>query len=199
MKRVLLVSGVLLLGVFQFSYAQDAETEKPTPEQQLPEETTPEINPKINKGMNNAQMDALIKRLDPNVKGTPGNWLATIEGLQVRIVTDNKADRMRIMVPVMQTGNLNEEVMYRLMQANFESALDARYAVAQNILWSTYIHPLSPLTDKQFLSGVGQTLSLVKTFGTTFSSGALTFGGGDNSSNNKKNVHDRIIEKGQAI
>ncbi len=31
------------------------------------------------------------------------------------------------------------------MQANFDTALDARYAIAKGALWSTFIHPLSDL------------------------------------------------------
>jgi len=39
------------------------------------------------------------------------------------------------------------------MQANFDSALDARYAIAKGKLWSAFIHPLSELNEEQFFSG----------------------------------------------
>ena len=67
----------------------------------------------------------------------------------------------------------------RLMQANFDSALDARYAVAQGRLWGVFIHPLSPLERDQFLSGIAQTINLARTYGQTYSGGANVFGGGD--------------------
>lgn len=57
------------------------------------------------------------------------------------------------------------EELLRLLQANFDSALDARYAVARGILWAVYIHPLSALTDREFLPGLGQTVNIVRTYG----------------------------------
>ena len=65
------------------------------------------------------------------------------------------------------------------MQANFDTALDARYAIANGLVWGTFIHPLDSLTTRDFASGILQTKSLADTFGTTFSSGALSYGGGD--------------------
>ena len=65
------------------------------------------------------------------------------------------------------------------MRANFDSALDARYALRDGQLWSVYLHPLPTLTRTDFESGLGQVLSLAHTFGTTFSSGEFRFGGGD--------------------
>ena len=68
-----------------------------------------------------------------------------------------------------------------MMQANFDSALDARYAVAKGVLWSAYLHPLSTLKADDFVSGLAQVVNLAATYGSTYSSGALTFGGGDSS------------------
>ena len=70
-------------------------------------------------------------------------------------------------------------MLLRLMQANFDSALDARYAIAQGALWSTFIHPLSSINDEDFVSGLGQTVNLVLTYGSSFASGGVVFGGGD--------------------
>ncbi|MEO0425337.1 MAG: hypothetical protein AAF184_23575, partial [Pseudomonadota bacterium] len=70
----------------------------------------------------------------------------------------------------------------RLLQANFDTALDARYAIARDTLWATFIHPLSPLTEDQLLSAISQTLSIALTYGSTFSSGVWAFGGGDTNS-----------------
>ena len=67
--------------------------------------------------------------------------------------------------------------MERILQANFDTALDARYAIARNVLWSTFIHPLSSLSDKEFLSGLGQAINIVINYGKSYSSGALSFGG----------------------
>ena len=81
------------------------------------------------------------------------------------------------------------------MQANFDSALDARYAIGQGILWSTFLHRMSSLTVEDFLSGIGQSINIVMTFGTTFSSGEMTFGGGDSNEIHRELI-DELLRKG---
>ncbi len=147
--------------------------------------------------MTNAKLLELIKRIDPNPTGRVGNWQVKFEGHAVQIITDEKANRMRMVTGIAKAESLDKVKLYRIMQANFESALDARYAIAQKIVWSTYIHPLSALTEKEFYSGLGQTLSLARTYGTTFSSGVFVFGGGDSAT--QENIHNKIIKKGQEI
>jgi hypothetical protein len=78
-----------------------------------------------------------------------------------------------------------------LLQANFDSALDARYAIAQDTLWGTFIHPLSELSDEEFLVGLAQTVNVVTSYGTSYSSGMFIFGGGDSSDIERQ----RLIEE----
>ena len=99
-------------------------------------------------------MGEIIQRIAPDAKQAKGSWRFNIEGYQVSIFTDVKADRMRIIVPVETVENVSGERLYRLMQANFDSALDARYSIAQDILWSAFIHPLKSLEDEEFISGL---------------------------------------------
>jgi len=149
--------------------------------------------------MNNARLDALIKRIDNKAQGKPGYWRFTVEGVSVTVITDEKADRMRIMVPVIPVDKLDPETLTRLLQANFDTALDARYAVAKGILWSAYIHPLSPLQDKEFLEGLGQVVNLNETFGSSYSSGSLMFRGGDSKDLQRRKLIDDLLKKGLSV
>ena len=63
-----------------------------------------------------------------------------------------------------------------MLDANFHSALDARYAVSEGIVYALFLHPISSLTPQQIVSALDQVVSLVTTFGTSFSSGQLQFG-----------------------
>lgn len=135
--------------------------------------------------MNNAHLDQLVRKIE-GIEGEiegggSGAWRFRYRGHVVFIFTDERADRMRIMVPVAEAEGLGKEALYRAMQANFESSLDARYAIAQGALWSAFIHPLSPLADPEFYSGFHQTVTLAETYGTTYSSGGLSFSGGDDA------------------
>ena len=150
-------------------------------------------------GMDNAGLDKLIKRLDGQAKAEEGYWEFIIEDRRVFVITDERADRMRIISPIESVEGLGEDQLYRLMQANFDSALDARYSIAKGVVWSAYIHPLSPLSDKEFLIGVGQVVNLVETYGTTYSSGALIFQGGDSQDLQRRKLIDQLLEKGLVI
>ncbi|MEO0975570.1 MAG: hypothetical protein AAFX85_20965, partial [Pseudomonadota bacterium] len=78
--------------------------------------------------------------------------------------------------------DVSPELLRRLMQANFDTALDARYAIARNTVWATFIHPLSPLSEEELLSALAQTISIARSYGSTYSSGVWAFGGGDATS-----------------
>lgn len=105
----------------------------------------------------------------------------TISDIPVIVIADVRANRMRALVPIRAADALEPEELMRLMQANFDTALDARYAVAQGRLWAVYIHPLSPLEQDQFLSALAQTINIARTYGQTYSGGAQVFGGGDSN------------------
>jgi Tir chaperone protein (CesT) family len=128
-----------------------------------------------------AMIDAALKKIDKTIKRNVNVWQFEIGKHQVIVVTDPIAERMRIMVPIGDAGLLSQELLTRLMQANFDSALDARYAIANDVLWGTFIHPLTSLDEKNFVSGLSQAIAVADNFGGSFSSGAVIFGGGDST------------------
>ena len=83
------------------------------------------------------------------------------------------------MTPVASVEVLDGDLLYRMLQANYDSALDARYAIAQGLVWSVFIHPLSNLDEAFLASAIRQVHTAAETFGTTFTSGELIYGGGD--------------------
>ena len=149
--------------------------------------------------MTTSRIDELIKRVDEKAVRQDQLWQLTVAGIGVTVITDEHADRMRIMVPITEASNLDQQILYRLLQANFDSALDARYSIARGVLWSAFIHPLTSLSNPEFLSGLGQTVNLVTTFGTSFSSGALLFRGGDSENLHEKQLIEELLKKGQLI
>ncbi len=149
--------------------------------------------------MSNQRLNLLINKVGTKIqKPRPGFWVFTSEGRKVFVITDEKANRMRIMTLVRNVNKLKSKDIYRMMQANFDSALDARYAFANGKLWSTFIHPLSPLTDQEFYSGLMQVVTLADNYGTSFTSGGLTFSGGDSNAINR-NRQKKIRRREQSI
>lgn len=144
------------------------------------------------------EMGNVVQRLDPEAEGGQNYWRFTIEGVQLTLVYDEGHDRMRVISAIAPAQQLSPEQIVRCLQANFDSALDARYALAQGILWSAFIHPLGSLDHEGLISGIGQTVNLVTSFGTTYSSGALVYGGGD-SQRLQRELIDKLLERGQPI
>lgn len=159
--------------------------------------STPETSPLI-EPMNNAKLHELLLRVDPDLEGQSGRWAVQFENIRAQIITDENADRLRVIVPVVKVEDVREDELLRLMQANFDSVLDARYCVANGVIWSAFIHPLSLLSDEEMISGLAQAITAAATFGSTYNSGALIFKGGD-SGEQQRRYYDSIIEKGLSI
>lgn len=130
--------------------------------------------------MNNRTLQTLIESLSQDIEGDPGYWSFTVASRQVVVITDEAADRMRIMTAVVEDTELSAEQARTLLDANFDRALDARYAVSRGYVWSAFIHPLSALTEEEFADGVRQVVTLAENYGTSYTSTNLVFQGGQN-------------------
>jgi hypothetical protein len=135
----------------------------------------------------------IIIAIDEEARLTGNGATFSIDDTPVTLVFDVNADRMRLFSQIAPSDGLSGAQLRRLMQANFDTALDARYAVAQGQLWSTFMHRMTTLSQEDFVSALAQTVTLVKTYGTTFSSGAMSFGGGDSNAEIQK-LLDRILQ-----
>ncbi len=127
--------------------------------------------------MTNEILHEMINSIDSNAGGQIGFWQFQVEGTDMMCITDQNADRMRIMTPITEVNKVSPEQLAMCMGANFDRALDARYCVNDGYLWGAFIHPLSDLSPELFLSAVEQVYTVRATFGTEYTSGALVFGG----------------------
>lgn len=144
------------------------------------------------------RLGRILAVLDPELEPSGPAFQLRIEEIPVFVITDEAADRMRAMVPIRSAADLSTEDLMRMMQANFDSALDARYAVANGTLWATFIHPLSPLKKDQLISGLGQTVNVARTYGSLYSGGGVQFGGGDSSTLQQQLIQE-LLKKGEEI
>jgi hypothetical protein len=189
----------LILAAFCLAAASAAAQSDNGAEQGTPEtvpETTP--GPAAEPPMTLDRLVRIVLAIDPDARLAGTAMELTLEDIPVIIITDPRADRMRAMVPIRSAAGLGPEELMRLMQANFDTALDARYAVAQGRLWGVFIHPLSALERDQFLSALIQTVNVARTYGETYSGGAMTFGGGD-SNGIFRDLLEELKKRGQDI
>lgn len=157
-----------------------AQKSEPAPDE------TPPVTEKPAESMTGDRLIALVKSVDSNAGNQGNTWQFTFQNRPIILIFDEKADRMRMFTPIGPESALDAGLMKRMLQANFDSALDARYAVANDLIWGVFIHPLSPLDQEQFASALVQVLNVAKSFGSSFSSGLFTFGGGDSIEENRK-------------
>ena len=140
----------------------------------------------------------IVEALDAQVRAQGPTLQFTIDDIPVMIVADAAADRMRAMVPIASADSLTQADLLRMMQANFDTALDARYAVANGRLWGVFIHPLGALERDQLISALIQTVNVARTYGQTYSGGAQVFGGGD-SNGIYRELFEELKKKGEAL
>ena len=127
-------------------------------------------------GMTNKKLDKIIRRISSSVEGELGLWQFRFANGTLICVTDETHNRMRVMSPIVEADKVTPEQLAECMAANFDRALDARYAISGNFVWSAFIHPLRELDVSQLVDAFNQVASLGATYGTTFTSGALAFG-----------------------
>ena len=128
--------------------------------------------------MNNDRMETLLSEKVDSIEGISGRWQMVYNELPMMVITDETNDRMRIIAPIIDVNKLDKEVLLDCLAANFHTALDVKYALSNDIMWSVFIHPLSPLSDEELNSAVDQVYYAAVNFGTTYTSTPLLFGGG---------------------
>ncbi|MEL7138059.1 MAG: hypothetical protein AAFP67_03370 [Pseudomonadota bacterium] len=185
----------------------EPETDAPAavPEAEAPgvdgDGAAPEADAEAFSGMTLDTIGEIVRRLDEEAQGSPdGHMLQfTIRETVLLFVSDPIHNRMRLMTPIRQAEGLTQEELIRLSQANFDSALDARYAIARGTLWSVFIHPLRELKEPQFIAAIGQVVNAATSYGTSYSSGLLSFGGGDSNALRQRELIDELLQQGQPI
>ena len=132
--------------------------------------------------MRNRDIDAffaesgLNDRVEKNVRPPNKMWLLRAQGLPVLIQTQKDADRLRVVVFIADGSQLDREELRRLLDANYHSALDARYALAGDDLVAAFLSPMAELDGERFVLGFYQALMCALTWGTHYSGGTLVFG-----------------------
>lgn len=135
------------------------------------------MNSILGQDMNPTKLHEIIREVSDTLV-TKGNSIQFVFNERPLIcIFDEKANRMRIISPIIERENIEEEELLNAMVANFHSALDVKYALSDEIIWSVFIHPLKELSDHQLKDAIYQVYSASVTFGSTYSSTNLVFPG----------------------
>jgi len=123
-------------------------------------------------------------------------WQFQLQGRSMVVVANEQHNRMRIITPITQVQELSSEELFKMMVANYHSALDARYAINQEgVVVAVFLHPLTSLQQPDFRSALNQVASLATTFGSNYSSGELYF----NNENDNSQPRDSLPNSANEI
>lgn len=125
--------------------------------------------------MTNDDLEKIFYVVSDSLRGEPGNWQFMLKGRIMICISDESNNRMRIMSPIIAQNKLEYPDMLKLMEANFHTALDVKYAISEHLLWAVYIHPLEELQQNEVISAIQQVFTAAETYGSTYSSTGLVF------------------------
>ena len=127
--------------------------------------------------MTQEKLDSIYEKIGDSIEGNSGRWQFKVKDVVFLAISDSTHNRMRIISPIVETFKLTETLKEDALVANFHTALDVKYAISDDILWSVFIHPLKELSEDQVYDAVKQVYFANITFGTSFSSTSLVFPG----------------------
>lgn len=123
----------------------------------------------------------LLARTTEDFRRNTTHWQFAHQGVPMACLTDPSFDRMRFIAPIKEMSKIDDETKDAVLEANFHTALDARYGSSNGLLFAAFIHPLSSLEATLAVSALDQVASLVQTFGSHYSGGTLELMGGRES------------------
>lgn len=125
--------------------------------------------------MDNPALEKIIISMSDSLTGSPGRWHFKVGDMWLMCITDSEFNRMRIITPIIEVEKMESGELRKCMEANFHSVLDAKYCIADGLLWSAFIHPLKELSSDQIKDAIKQVYSASATFGTIYTSTDLIF------------------------
>ncbi len=124
------------------------------------------------------KMDSIFTEEAEELDGDGGTWQLFYGNRVVFVLSDATHNRMRIFTPIGAEEDLEVGQQKAMLEANFHSALDAKYSLYNGFIVSVYTHPLKELTSDQLKEALAQVIILANNFGGSYSSTDLVFGEG---------------------
>ncbi|WP_350291456.1 hypothetical protein [uncultured Croceitalea sp.] len=146
----------------------------------------------ISQEMTADKLLAILQQESDTLKTNGNTYQFLVEDVMLICVFDENANRMRIISPIIERDKLGEEELLNALVANFHSALDVKYALSDEIIWSVFTHPLKELSEGQVIDAVKQVYTAAKTFGGSYSSTNLVFPG---NTKKKEKTLPKVLKK----
>lgn len=140
----------------------------------------------FSQNMNNETLEEIYTSVSDSIQGELGAWQFHIKDATIVSITDTNHNRMRIISPIADIVSLDDDHFKAALVANFHTALDVKYTIADGVLWSVFIHPLKELSEDQVRDALSQVYYANVNFGTSYASTSLIFPGSEPKEGEKK-------------
>ena len=118
-------------------------------------------------------MHDVLTEIGDEVVGSDGAWEFQIGEVHVACLTDARFDRMRLIAPVVETDELTDAHREACLEANFHTALDARYATSEGVLYAAF-SGRAVISDVPVSSGLVVLAGLLVGVGTRMGNGCTS-------------------------
>ena len=150
------------------------------------------FNTGFSQQMNSDKLLEIMQRESDTLQVNGNSYQFIVDNTMLICVFDENANRMRIISPIVEREKIGEEELLNALVANFHSALDVKYALSDEVIWSVFIHPLRELSEEQVADAIQQVYTAARTFGGSYSSTNLVFPG--NTKKNEKTL-PKVLKK----
>lgn len=89
----------------------------------------------------------------------PNSWQVDTPSLRLLVLLSDDQAWLRLLIPITSAQEA-QPFLEQLLEANFDTTLETRYALYQGVLWGVFQHNCESLTSADFDSAIKQLLSL---------------------------------------
>ena len=114
------------------------------------------------------QIETLLHSRFDKVELVNDRWEVSIRSLRLIVMAHHDTDRLRVMVPVAAVDHPDAGTFKRLLEANFITTLDARYAIYSDVLWAIFLGPLAGTSEHLFDTAISEVLQLAGNTGSSY-------------------------------
>ena len=114
------------------------------------------------------QVVTMLRARFENVNTVQDRWEVNVGRFRLIVMAHEDTDRLRVMVPIAAVDKHDNDAFKRLLEANFITTLDARYAIYSEVLWALFLGPLSATNDHVFDTACTEVLQLARNTGSSY-------------------------------
>jgi hypothetical protein len=110
----------------------------------------------------------VLGKVARDLRPAGGGWTFRYGGAYFALAADPTHDQMRLFTVVAAEQQFGDGQLEAMLEANFRSSHEAKYALNRGKVLAVFCHRLSDLSEEMLLSGLSQVMQLLLTFGTSY-------------------------------